>query len=299
METGVIFNIQKFCINDGPGIRTNVFFKGCPLHCIWCHNPESQKAQRQVMYRKDKCVQCRRCELLCPNHCHSFEADKHLFDRSKCTACGACTQAHCTALEVVGKTATVEEVLKEVLKDKPFYDNSGGGITLSGGEPLAQPEFALALLKRSKESGLHTCMETCGFTSEEVITKIAEYVDLFLYDYKEVDPVRHKEYTGVDNSVPLRNLFLLDKMGKQTVLRCPIIPGCNDREEHFAGIAETANRLKHVQKIEIEPYHALGESKRAALGEEEHSFARSIPDETVKEWIAKIQEKTTVAVSKG
>ena len=269
---GTIFNIQKFCINDGPGIRTTVFLKGCPLKCAWCHNPESQSAKSEIMFYKDKCVNCGSCAAVCPNGCHSFENGTHIFDRKNCAKCFRCTKTGCEALEKAGREISADEVINDVLKDKIFYDNSGGGLTLSGGEPLYQYDFSLEILKKAKDNGLHTVIETCGFTSADRIKEISKYVDLFLFDYKETNSELHRKCTGIGNEVVLENLSLLNDIGKSIILRCPIIPGCNDRKEHFEGICNAANKLEHIIHIEVEPYHSLGESKYESLGLTERKF---------------------------
>lgn len=289
---GTIFNIQKFCVNDGPGIRTTVFLKGCPLKCIWCHNPESQSAKSEIMFYKDKCVNCGRCAAVCPNGCHSFENGTHIFDRKNCVRCFLCTKTGCEALEKVGRKISTDEVINDVLKDKIFYDNSGGGLTLSGGEPLYQYDFSLEILKKAKESGLHTAIETCGFTSEERIKEISKYVDLFLFDYKETNSELHRKFAGIDNTDILKNLKLLDEIGKDMILRCPIIPGFNAREEHFKGICDTTNKFKNILHIELEPYHSLGESKYISLGTREHKFCP--PSEEEKQsWLLIISKNTS------
>jgi len=301
MSEATIFNIQKFCVNDGPGIRTTVFFKGCPLNCVWCHNPESKKAVPEVFYNESKCIKCGKCMAKCGKDAHSFTSECHIYDREKCIVCGECCDYCPTeALEVAGYKITVEEALREVMKDKVFYDNSGGGLTVSGGEPMMQFEFVLELMKRAKEEGLHTCMETCGFADAEKYRKIAEYTDIFLFDYKITDPEEHKKYTGVSNEKILSNLFMLDDMGKNTVLRCPIIPTVNDTDEHLAAIAKTANKLKNVLEVNIEPYHPLGSGKSEMLGKDYVLKDLTFPEEdTVKGWIAQIQEKTSVTVKKA
>ena len=248
MYKGLIFNIQKFCLNDGPGIRTTVFFKGCPLRCAWCHNPESQNHSKEIMYYADKCKGCGECENL--------TVDSQNF---------ICFSG---AKEICGKVVSIDEVIAEVLKDVSFYKKSGGGITLSGGEPLFQFDFVIALLKKSKESNLHTAIETCGFANREQVREIAKYVDLFLFDFKEFDAKLHKSYTGVDNSIILENLSLISELKKKIVLRCPIINGYNDREEHYKKISELANLYESISQIEIIPYHSFGESKYTALGKE-------------------------------
>ncbi len=275
---GKIFNIQKFCVNDGPGIRTTVFLKGCPLHCIWCHNPESQSRENQILFYESRCTHCGKCrdltaddpDFFCPNE----------------------------AKEICGRTVSSDEVVAEVLKDLLFYENSGGGVTLSGGEPLFQFAFALELLEKCKIHKLHTAIETCGFAPKNQIAQIAQYTDLFLFDFKEADPRRHKAYTGVDNGLILENLFALNEMKKNIILRCPIIPGYNDRQEHYDRICELANTLPSVIGIEIEPYHALGEHKYVALEKEQPQCA-VLTEEQIQQILAYMKERTSVSVKQA
>ena len=301
MKSGTIFNIQKFSINDGPGIRTTVFMKGCPLRCLWCHNPESNSSKKEMFFNAEKCVGCRRCASACDRGGHVFGENSHCYLRESCILCGECANECLTdALEVVGREATVEEVIADVMRDKIFYDNSGGGMTLSGGEPMFQFDFTYELLKAAKEKGLHTCIETCGFGKAEDYAKIVPLIDIFLFDYKETDPVRHKEYTGVDNKLILSNLKMLDEMGAKIILRCPIIPTLNDREEHFKGIADTANSLKNVLEINVEPYHPLGSGKSETLGKEYALKELTFPEEaTVREWMEKVASMTEIPVKKA
>ena len=276
MLSAMIFDIERNSYVDGPGIRTAVFFKGCPLSCVWCHNPESQSFEKQMMFYKSKCIGCGKCREVCPNHLQS------------CDFCGRC-ELYCPAdaRKICGKEYTTDEVLKEIVKDKPFYENSGGGVTLSGGEPLAQYDFSLELLKKAKENGIHTAVETCGYAEKSKILEIAKYVDLFLFDCKETDPELHKKYTGVDNKIILDNLKALSNAGSKIILRCPIIPGFNDRAEHFKGISETAEKFIGIEHIEIEPFHPLGESKYSALGRETADIP--VPSgKTVDKWIKQI-----------
>lgn len=293
---GIIFNIQKFCVNDGPGIRTTVFLKGCPLNCAWCHNPESQEKYPELMFYKHKCVNCGKCVQICKNNCHSIIDNMHVYNKDLCNKCFACTEA-CPfeALESAGKTISSDEVLEEVLKDKIFYENSGGGMTVSGGEPLFQFDFTLDLLKKAKSNGLHTTIETCGFTSGDKIKQIAEYTDLFLFDYKETNKNLHHDFTGVSNEVILSNIELLDKMGKNIILRCPIIPGYNDRPEHFDGISEIAEKFSNILHIELEPYHSLGENKYESLSRNIKKI-QSPNEDDKNNWLSAISRNTNKVV---
>jgi len=269
-----IFDIQHFSIHDGPGIRTTVFFKGCPLRCLWCHNPEGLERRSELSFNQNKCTYCGNCTALCPNSAHTIklpDSDKaqpvHILDRSRCVVCGSCvSKCWSKALEVSGREKELEEILADVLKDKVFYETSGGGMTISGGEPLSQPDAAIELLKMAKEAGLNTAVETSGYTTEDVIKKAAQYCDLFLLDCKETDPGRHLEYTGVPNEKPLRTLELLNELGAKIVLRCPIIPGLNDREDHYKHIGTLADKYEAVTEVNIEPYHPLGVSKSENFG---------------------------------
>ena len=263
---GTIFNIQRFSTSDGPGIRTVVFLKGCPLDCAWCHNPESKTVLPGLFFKKESCIGCRACEAVCKNHLHRLTEEDHLFEREGCARCGVCAQACPTeALTVCGEQKEAEDIIGTVLRDRMFYEESGGGMTLSGGEPLAQFDFSLELLKLAKEKGLHTAVETCGYSTKD-LSPMCGAVDLWLFDIKLLNEEKHRTYTGVSNELILKNLRLLDSLGAKTVLRCPVIPDVNFDEEHFALLAELASSLNHVTAIHLEPYHPLGISKAEQLG---------------------------------
>ena len=298
--TGTVFNIQRFCVNDGPGIRTTVFLKGCPLSCAWCHNPESNSARPELFYDADQCVSCGRCVSLCPQKAHLMENGRHQLRRESCVRCMACAETHCPALAAAGETRRAEDVMAEVLRDRPFYQASGGGMTLSGGEPFFQEAFVLDLLRLAREAQVHTCVETCGFAPLSLLEQAARWVDLFLYDIKLTDPALHRQWTGVSNDRILENLRALDKMGAKTVLRCPVIPGVNDTPAHFQGVAKIANSLMHLQEIHLEPYHPLGVSKARRLGRESLLEGISFPSEAaVQDWIRQIQPLVRVNVRKS
>lgn len=288
--TGTIFNIQRFCIHDGPGIRTTVFFKGCPLSCIWCHNPESKKSRVQLSYNDRLCISCRACETVCEHHVHDFSSGKHQVHYENCSACGACTNA-CTALalELMGYTVSVREVMDVLVKDNDYYETSGGGITLSGGEPLFQPDFCLELLKACKAAGLHTCIETSGFASAKILEQIIPYTDRFLFDFKLGNSKLHQKYTSVPNEPILRNLELLERSGAVVALRCPIIPEINDNEAHFRRIAEYS-KLACIQSVELMAYHSMGMGKATKIGADYQLDIPSASEELVLSWKKKLWE---------
>jgi pyruvate formate lyase activating enzyme len=298
MQTGLVFDIQHFAIHDGPGIRTTVFLKGCPLHCLWCHNPESQTAGLEIFYLPEKCIGCRACEDVCPEGAHLFKDNEHSLDRAICVRCGTCTvECYSGGLERVGQEMSVDAVLAEVVKDTPFYSTSGGGLTVSGGEPMQQFAFTRDLLLAAKEAGLHTCLETSGCSSRERYLEVAPLVDLFLFDIKETDPELHRQFTGVSNLAIRSNLLALDLNGASLVLRCPIIPGLNDRSEHFAGITALANQLRNVREIHILPYHPLGTSKSQRLGKTPALPDVKAPESSqVSNWLMAVQAQTGVPV---
>jgi len=289
--TGRVFNIQRFCIHDGPGIRTTVFLQGCPLRCTWCHNPEGVGKDPLLSFIPERCIGCGCCLRVCPRGSHRMDGGVHVLDRDKCVVCGSCArECFAEALELIGKDMGVEEVLREVLADRVFYETSGGGMTLSGGEPLFQIDFTRELLRSAKDNDLHCCVETCGYAAPAQFEQVLEYVDLFLYDVKDTNDERHVAGTGVSNAPILANLRLLHDAGASIILRLPIIPGWNDRDDHFEGVASLAASLPDLLGVEVMPYHRLGGGKRSRLG---HPAAAKSPptpdDETIQSWIAKFR----------
>jgi pyruvate formate lyase activating enzyme len=264
---GTIFDIKKFAVHDGPGIRTTVFLKGCPLHCTWCHNPESQAFGPQLAHFPRNCIGCGKCIEVCPQAAVRPTAEGNVVDRTLCDNCGLCAgTCYAEALVMHGRKVTVAEVIAEVDKDRPFYENSGGGMTLSGGEPLAQPEFALALLREARRVGLRSVIDTSGVVRWSVLEEAARLSDLILYDLKTLDPERHREATGRRNRRLLANLQRLAQGSTPIHLRVPVIPGFNDDEEQLAAMARLAREIPAVQEVELLRYHRLGEGKYAALG---------------------------------
>jgi len=280
LPTGTVFDIQHFSVSDGPGIRTVVFLKGCPLRCSWCHNPESYRFRPQLMVYAERCVQCGACAEICPQGLGGLRVMKEHLQKA-CSGCGECVPVcPANALETAGKTMTVQQVLREVMEDALFYRTSQGGLTLSGGEPMAQFDFTLALAREARKQGLHICLETSGHCPTEHILAIRPYVDLFLYDYKLTGDEAHQRHTGVSQELILKNLRLLDESGTAILLRCPMIPGVNIRPEHTEGIIRLANSLSNLKQIHLEPYHRIGLSKRTRLGMDDTSTI-PLPDRTL------------------
>lgn len=279
---GTIFNIQHYSIHDGPGIRTNVFLKGCPLRCLWCSNPESQNKAPQLMFRADRCTACGACVMVCPVNAISFNDSTIRNDRAICTGCGACVDV-CPneAREIIGDSKTAGEVFDEVAQDVLFYAEDGG-VTLTGGEVLAQPEFSSAILQLCKMSNIHTAVETCGFADWDVLADLLQHTDLVLYDLKEMDPELHQKYTGVRNDQILDNLKRInDQMDCEIWVRVPLIPGYNDDKENLLATATfVKENLPKCTQIHLLPFHRLGEGKYEQLEKEPNGFCSSVPDDS-------------------
>lgn len=265
--TAIIFDIERNSYVDGPGIRTTVFFKGCNLRCAWCHNPESHKSAPQMMLHANKCTGCGKCKEVCPHGCET------------CELCGICA-IYCPhgAREISGKEATVEQVWDEIRKDRLFYDATGGGVTFSGGECMLQIEFLEAILKKCRENGIHTAVDTAGHVPFDRFERILPYTDLFLYDVKCLDRDKHKQYTGVDNDLILENLRRLLQGNTPVWIRIPVIPTVNDTEEEMRAIKDFLDSCGTPERIELLPYHAMGEHKYEAIGRTAEFF--SAPDDT-------------------
>lgn len=298
MNSGKIFDIQRFCWQDGSGIRTVVFFKGCPLKCIWCHNPESKSSVSDMFFDSEKCTVCGRCIKACPNNCHIIKNGEHIFRRENCVKCFECVNVcPSNALEVCGKDMTADDIVKAVSKDIQFYRQSGGGVTLSGGEPLMQYDFATELLSKLKKSGISTAIETSGYTDNS-IEAINRYCDKWLFDIKLLSESDHFKYTGVSNGKILEKLFCLDSLGAEITLRCPIIPNINLTEEHFIGLADLAARLKNISEIQLEPYHPLGIAKTVKLGKvPEYNNTEFLDESSILSFTDILKSKTDVKVT--
>lgn len=286
MITLPVTEIQRFCMHDGPGVRTVVFFKGCPLRCAWCHNPETQSAREEMLYYAGKCISCGACVNVCPRKAHTV-TDIHLYDREYCAACGKCAELCCTsAMSPASREMTVAEVLEIILRDRAFYGEKGG-ITLSGGEPMAHPAGVLSLLAACKEAGLNSAVETCGEFSRIFIPTLVKLTDLLLWDVKDTDDERHKQYTGVSNLRILDNLQLADRLGGRTRLRCIVVNGVNTDAGHWDGLAELYHSLKQCEGVELLPYHAYGGSKMLPLGLEDNGRREWIPSKDTIDSIKK------------
>lgn len=280
-ETPYIFNIQKFSTHDGDGVRTTIFFKGCPLRCMWCHNPESQHYYKELIFHHHKCTACGRCVAKCKQGANSIVDGKIVFDRSKCTACGVCTDWCITeARELAGKEYTVDALVKEAMKDKIFYEQSGGGVTLSGGEVMASQhmDYVEEVCRKLHENGVSVFIDTSGYTDYENLKRILPYVDVFLYDIKVMDSEGHKKYIGVDNSLILENLKKLSDEGAGLYIRLPIIQQVNATDEHIESVIHFLKENNiHARQVNLLPYHDIGKGKYASLDMEYHDDEMSVP----------------------
>ena len=275
--TGRIFDIKRFAVHDGDGIRTTLFLKGCPLRCVWCHNPEGLSKKIELAYYEQKCTSCGSCVGACSHSAHTVDKSGHIFHRELCTGCGSCTGACLSdALTLFGKSVTADEILPKLLEDKPFYETSGGGVTLSGGECLLQADFCKELLSKLKENGINTAIDTCGAVPFSAFEKVIPYTDTFLYDIKAIDKQVHKKCTGMTNEIILENLKRLDSLGCRYEIRIPYVPEYNDGE--MKKISEFLRTLKNLRTVRVLPYHSFAGSKYSALGIKD-SLPQRLPTE--------------------
>lgn len=286
-KTATVFNIQRFSLDDGPGIRTTVFLKGCNLHCRWCHNPESISGKQNYLFLEDQCMQCGACAAVCRAQVHTIKDGRHFVDRSKCKACLACVAAcPAGALSKSGETRSVEEILQVILRDKDYYETSGGGVTFSGGEPMLQVDFLEQMLMRCKEAGLHTAVDTAGNVEFTALKRILPYVDLFLFDVKMADSEKHKQATGVGNERILENLKRLGEHGVRIWVRTPVIASVHTRED-LEAIAKLLQEVQGIERAELLPYHKYGVKKYEQLGMP-YTLGEDTPDEQTMEAYRKL-----------
>ncbi|NLL47670.1 MAG: glycyl-radical enzyme activating protein [Firmicutes bacterium] len=299
MMKAMIFNIQKFSLHDGPGIRTTVFFKGCPLACLWCHNPESQNERQDLLYDREKCVMCGMCAKVCPQDAITAVGDSMVTDLTKCDFCGRCV-IYCIpgAREIAGKTYTVPEVLDQVLRDRTFYEESGGGVTLSGGEPLLHIDFAEELLRSLKEEGIHTAVDTSGAVPFEYLQRAAKYTDLFLYDLKLIAEEKHLEFTGGSNQEIRENLRKLTEIHDTIYLRIPIIEGVNAEDIFIEETLDLIAGLK-IEEVHLLPYHSIAKHKYKKLGREYDDGAMQVPPSATMERFRKMFTEQGYKVKEG
>lgn len=283
----MIFGIERCSMNDGPGIRTTVFLKGCSLDCIWCHNPESKSMLPQLSYNEDRCKKCKNCKIICKKNVHQFINGQHVIDFRECDSCGKCVDnCNYDALKIIGFEMSAIEVYDEIIKDIAYYDKSNGGVTVSGGEPVFQIEFLEELLTLLQTKGIHTCIETSGYGDSESFKKICRYTDLFLFDIK-ADCEKHKKLTGVEKKCIMNNFDVLCEQNANIILRCPLVPGVNDTKLHFSELIEISKK-SNVIGIDILPYHEIGKAKAKQTGLN-YDISVQLPDNDKKNyWLTQL-----------
>jgi pyruvate formate lyase activating enzyme len=270
---GRIFDIKRYAIHDGPGIRTTVFLKGCPLKCPWCHNPEGISSRQQLAWRRERCRKCHDCVDACPEGAISFSKGILTLDETRCDDCGQCVSACCShALELVGEDIEVGQLIEQVEKDIIFYDQSGGGVTFSGGEPFMQPDFLESTLGECRRREIHTVVDTSGYVDQETLSRVARDIDLFLWDLKIMDDEKHITWTGVSNRTILRNLKILSKLGKKVIIRVSLVPGINDDKQNVLDLGAFVASLDNIERVDVLPYHGAWVEKYKRLYRKKEPF---------------------------
>lgn len=294
---GKILNIQRCSIHNGPGIRTTVFFKGCPMACLWCHNPESQNFQNEIMYDKENCTQCQNCIRSCLNNCIDIEDNQIKSNLKNCISCESCIDSCLSgSRELVGKDITPKALVDELLKDKEFFKNSNGGVTLSGGEALSQGTFCIEVAKLLKRRGISVALDTCGFVNSIHLEEISQYIDIFLYDIKVIDPEQHQKFTGIDNKLIFENLKLLNRLGARIFIRIPLIEGVNTSDREIQGILDLIEDI-NIEKVSLLPYHEIGKHKYYKLDLNFENKIMKVPSKILVEKIKeRFEEKYTVEI---
>ena len=299
MTEAIYTDIKRFAVHDGPGIRTTLFLKGCPLKCIWCHNPESISPEVQMAFYAHRCTACGECAEYCRENAHAIKDQKHFLKRDKCNYCGSCEkECPSSALKIYGKKMSLDDAFRIVMEDAVFYEGSGGGVTISGGEPLLQKDFTIAFLKKLKQNHIHTALDTCAFVPENSLKEALPVTDLFLVDFKHCDPVRHRELTGQTNEIIKKNLQFLSGNGAEIEIRIPFVPGCNDDESNLQQSADFLGKLK-IREVKLLPYHSLARSKYLALDLPDTMPEQESPAEEKIQKAAEVMRKFGLNVKSG
>lgn len=289
MQKGIVFNIQRCSIHDGPGIRTLIFLKGCPLNCIWCSNPESQDSRPEIASFHKRCINCGECVKACPNQAIEYKDGVYKIDDRLCDRCGKCVSVcYAESKQMIGTEMRVRDVMLEIEKDRPFYKKTGGGVTFSGGEPLSQADFLISILKSCKKNHIHTALETCGYADPRSLLEASKYLDLIYFDIKQLDPEKHRLLTGVSNEMILGNLKKLDAASVPVVVRVPIVPGYNDSIDFIQAVAGLCAQLRPIKRIELLAYHNLGSGKYASINRKYHLGDLKKPDKQTIEKLAEV-----------